>query len=944
MACGRPNSAAGQSHFFAPQRPGGKVGNSIEPPTPCGEYNLMGQPTSAAVDSPTVVSEVAASSASPSSRQHTVLPEFSAGFRISAAHNPAGQPYGEHASQCIDHQEQQQHICWQSHTGASWSVQQQQQEPKELPTQADAWAYYQQQYGTVQGKAADGWVEVQGAPSATADPQNPASGCKPLLQQQQAQLQSFSSDPSRTRHAAAQVGPAANTEAWQQQQQQTHARPAAAAEGSGQAGFDSMMRGLPPLRVGRCQLQSDLDGSHSAPAAGVNSMLGQQAQWFGYNGKAEKHHMRATSDTEMYGANGSGYSSYQASPSFTQQAQQQQQRHASYSTAAEAQGRLHMPHATLTTATAAAIKGQHDPHSASHSPTAALSQQMVSSLAVDSPGNSPVHNSTVLTHSQSYGQWQDHTSYQQPLQQSRQQANQGFFIPRTDDLVTDPLMDILMVQALGGSSSITVPTHHQQQQQQPPQCQWGQSQHLSIMDSTMQQGTGPTGHQQPQLSWQQHYQLAQQQPCSQQQPSISHMQQPGAAGACLPTSSNMPPPAASTQQRYSSNYLKMMDMLKNMPLVCDPYRKTWEEHMRQLKITLAPHESQEFSAYVRALWQSRESAAAAVGSTPASAAAGQAPRYACTGQGGKRLGPSRLSATVSHSLDDGTAAAVDAAAGEADALMRRSSMPVAHSMTGCTAAGTGMTPVPTISSAMALAPSVAFKASYPSQTLPVPANTAQEAQQLQQQISHVGGGAAAAASQLPITEGSGRILSASSPLAAGILYGDMLTARSAHCSSPLKRSQCSLGGPGLAAALSHEVAETMSPMKRSCAGLMEPPGFGVPLHGDLRDDDVAWAAVEQLDLAADDAFDSSNTFEAPTQHGLTLQQAVGQQVNTGEAAARPGSVHAASLADGGGCAASACTGQALGETGTGGPLQHPGSGGAAAAGISNSASDDMHHD
>lgn len=815
MASGRPGGVAAHSQFFPHQRPGGSFGARLEPPTPCGVYNLLGQPTSAAMESPTVVSDVAASSASPSSRQQVMPAEFAAGMRVAAAANAAGHSYAELAQMQLQeqtHQQQQQQ--WQQQSRQQWGMPGQQQQQHE-----SRWSMYPHEYSAAACSNVDGWVAVEApAPLYVGARQHANAGERSPTQQQQRQVTSLvnDSDPFQSADAAARFNIVNSLEGWQQQVTSR----SSAADGNGDGAFESVQRGLPPLRVGRPSLSADADGAHSAPAAGAGSFLRQPTQWMA---DAQKEvPLRTAGNAAGHMANSSAYSSYQHSPNFAQQMPTLN------SSPADDKRRAALLAGAVQSGTAAAVIGKQDPVSAAQSPTAALSQQMVSVLAVDSPMHSPVHRATV-THQQyqQTGSGQVHEAYSQQQQQQhfKQEYNQGTYIPRTDDLISDPLMDMLMDQALGGSVCGRM---------LPPQRQ-RQTPHVSIMEATLQHDAV--------LKQQQHQQEMPQQQHSQQQQAAVQLQQPVSAGCPMYTSHYMAPPAAAGiihQPRYTSNYLRMMDMLQHMPLVSDPGRRAWEDQVRQLKSTLAPHESEEFSAYVRALWQSRESSTSSPGSAAMPTGAGgvssvSAARLSGPVMGGKhRHGPSRLSAAASPGMDAAAAADTPPTCGMV-AGASASSVPMLPVMlsTGHGQEATGFGSAEQVagpSSNTAIEFSIVVPGTVsagppglesPDRKSRIFNTSARTAQQLEQGAEGV---STSIAGHVVSTLGPEHTATAPPPVASGVL--NVLAARSLQCSSPLKRGPSSLGGSS-AGVLDRAMVGAMSPLKRTCRDMPGLPSFAM---------------------------------------------------------------------------------------------------------------------
>jgi hypothetical protein len=745
----------------------------------------------------------------------------------------------------------------------------------------------------------------------------------------------------------------------QQQQVQGIPRPAGGNMGSCSSppntAFDNLQRCLPPLRVGKAN--SSLLGScgpHSAPAGAISSMLGAASQWVDLDCAEQPCQVKLANDAG-YGPSSSGYSSYGPSPTYAaaatgdvqpsfdaaiKQGEQQRQQH------------YQLTGTTSTGPTAATLqKLPPDASSADPSPTAALSYKMCTLLAMDSPAhpsqqpkqqqlsllsqqlaasswdglpggasyaqsgepNAPAQQRALTPHF--FEQQDEQLPYQQQAQEPLfQQHNQGMYMPLTDDIVSDPLMDFLMEEAA---------QQEQQRQQRGQGHSRSNSQHLSIMQATLQQPTP------------QH--VVQQPPPQQQQRST----------VAPPVTAS----AATMVLQQPRQLVHVASMLDHLPFpkknATEGERAAWAEQVRNMVANLP---RQQHSQFMELLYEKAKDGS---GSSPDSnsptacwgisssnicspvlstvnstagnnAAAGGAtnyvPRLSASMQSSKqRHGPSRLSAT-SPAVDAAVTGTVSAADGQqagtafqmympellpSAAVASRTAAPSAGHCPGPTglympavsscqpvfvsAASLG---VPLGSGPMALfdanrgsllpalgegGPGLGCTMQMPIQqhmpgmsALAAPSICQQHLMQQQQQgslsipgvtvmmtmTSPAAQAAAGGAAWVDTHDGSTTLLGPPPPAAqastfsaahsapaacAGGLFGDMVPTRGAGgCASPLKRGQpCSSTMlPGLGNA-----EDAMSPMKKTCRELPEPPSFATLMQTEeVEEDAVAWAA------------------------------------------------------------------------------------------------------
>uniref|UniRef100_A0A383VN75 MADS-box domain-containing protein n=1 Tax=Tetradesmus obliquus TaxID=3088 RepID=A0A383VN75_TETOB len=1000
----RPNSAAAAAHNQYVQQQqqqqqqqqraqGGKL-LGMEPPTPCGMYNLMNQPA-VANDSPTVVSDMAASCASPSSSKQQMLPpDVAAGVRLAAVVNAAaasGMPIaisqgGDEGWQQQQQQQQPASLQWmqqqelQQQANYNWqqyAYQQQQQYSQQQQQQQYAQQQQQQQYQ----QTADGWVAVEVSNQrcyGTAAGNDEDSKL-------QLHVCSTGYPGSGNGNAAAMWPPALQQAAANQQLlQPTHVLSSSAPNSTAGCSFEHMMRGLPPVRT-KSQAAAaaaadwrDADGAHSAPA-GPAGASGRPSQWIEFESKPDN--LRQMSDTGCY-ASSSGYSSYGASPSCNANAQRA-------STSSPIDGQAASPAVAAAgsgpSSAAASMLLAREAASADPSPTAALSSQLCSLLAMDSP----MHEGPVPAdqqQQQQLGGWQeqgrgaeasaqqgasmhDASNQQQQQQQQQQQHNQGAYIPRTDDLVSDPLMEMLMDQAMAGGS-------HSR-----PGSSGGQHhQHMSIMEATLQQEQQQQ--QQPAMQvpyygsnaqqQQQQQQLGQYgQPQYRQQPQVQHSMP-------IPISRGAQQQQQQQQPEQQQQLLQLSGLLQHFPLPpkSDADKPAWQEHVRQvlLSLQLQPQQQQQLMALIRdreqqaLLARGCGTASGCSGSTTCSpvlppgscsntgmmmlppqqqqqqqqAMMGQSaggnvpgvnylprgPGIVCMQGGGKqRHGPSRLSAT-SPAIDAAAAAGMDAPGMPSNMQGMQGSILGYVGQSG--QSGTGSMAMYQHQQQMGGGEAAAMPANCMSMSVPVLVPMSMAAamsagycvqQGMQQQVCSSGGMAAAAGGYgcmpqvmaMPVSSNammgmqpsisfeqqqqqgaaSGMAAAAANPhlfathhsrqaspaasdpgppdaaaaspahaslqqqhpasSAPGSLLADLQQQQQqqrtgmAACSSPLKRSQPCSGPFGLAAssaaAFIEAGAEAMSPLKRACRELPEPPSFATLLQTELGEDDaVAWAA------------------------------------------------------------------------------------------------------
>jgi len=809
MACGTRTSLAGTGSYFQYHQHAQLVGRApgMEPPTPCGVYNLLGQPMSAQ-DSP---SEVAMScGGSPSSRLMPP-PDAAVTGRLLAANAQAAAAAAAvmvadgHAAAATaraplhgfqmpvlktepgtgDWAPQGQQL---QEAGADWDFnmyqQQQQYMQQQLVMQqqqqqvyAQQQQYMQQHYQQPQqdanffaalgpgstGGNRPGPVDMnmtaaaaeQSAAAAAAGmpwgtfPQGMGSNLSNCsmglstqqlqqMQQQQQQQQHVQMPPPPQQQQQVQMSQQQIMPQQQQQQQQQEPQPAQEQEPND--AFEAMKRGLAPLRLAKpCGSRPGTEGSgpHSAPAAGgaAGSMLGPPSQWVNFpdtgntaaagNG-AGIATLRTASDAGLYGQAGSqAYSSYAPSPSSCTN-----QTSGNGSTPAAGAG---VPNAAQALLMARAGRSV----SQSPSPTAVLSQRMTTILAMHSPTNSPLHPSAVADQQQQQQQQQQGSwgqvaganssgrgeqqcvkgvaamlgpapsgsrpgscppsqdqAYQLMLQHQQQQHDQGAFIPQTDDLLSDPIVDMLMDQPLGqlavdGRVSGPSSQHHRR--------------YMSIMEATMQTDT--------QAQAQMHLQQQQQQQMPQQDTVCVVAGSTGAAGSGGAGGSV----AAAMDVLQSDNTASNLFAHIPPPPKSDADRAAWQAQVRRILGSLQPQQRQELMKLSEQQWllaQAGSSAAGAAGAAgsssssatmedlqftllssgppppaPASAAAASGPasgNYGRTFGGKQRAGPSRLSAS-SPAIDLGSAAADASAAAAATAsCVPPQQLPVGYTYFGST--------------------------------------------------------------------------------------------------------------------------------------------------------------------------------------------------------------------------------------------------------------------
>ncbi|WIA28496.1 hypothetical protein OEZ86_011039 [Tetradesmus obliquus] len=579
--------------------------------------------------------------------------------------------------------------------------------------------------------------------------------------------------------------------------------------------------------AGGARPNSAAAAAHNHAPAGPAGASGRPSQWIEFESKPDN--LRQMSETGCY-ASSSGYSSYGASPSCNANAQRA-------STSSPIDGQAASPAVAAAgsgpSSAAASMLLAREAASADPSPTAALSSQLCSLLAMDSP----MHEGPVpADQQQQLGGWQEQgrgaeASAQQGAsvhdasnqQQQQQQHNQGAYIPRTDDLVSDPLMEMLMDQAMAGGS------------RSRPGSSGGQHhQHMSIMEATLQQeqqqqqqpamqvlyyGSNAQQHQQQQ-------QLGQYgQPQYRQQPQVQHSMP-------IPISRGAQQQQQQQQPEQQQQLLQLSGLLQHFPLPpkSDADKPAWQEHVRQvlLSLQLQPQQQQQLMALIR-------------------------------DRGGKqRHGPSRLSAT-SPAIDAAAAAGMDAPGMPSNMQGMQGSILGYVGQSG--QSGTGSMAMYQHQQQMGGGEASAMPANCMSMSVPVLVPMSMAAavsagycvqQGMQQQMCSSGGMAAAAGGYGCMPQQQHPASSAPGSLLADLQQQQQQQQQQqrtgmAACSSPLKRSQPCSGPFGLAAssaaAFSEAGAEAMSPLKRACRELPEPPSFATLLQTELGEDDaVAWAA------------------------------------------------------------------------------------------------------
>lgn len=873
---GPHNGYSGQQ--FQPQ-PGGRM----EPPTPCGMYNLLEQPDSNQ-DSPT---EIAMSCGGSPSSKLMPPPDAAATVRLLAAQAQAA------ASAALDQQAGAAAAAAAAvAAGGAGSL----ELLNTLLRGGDAsssmvgdWASSRQQQ---QGQdAGPGWAPLtmfQQQQQQQYIQQQMAMQQQQMYQQQQMQQRYQSqqggnffvpvSGPGRptsvdipyTAGGALRYGPLPGQQ-----------RPP-----SPQDAFDAVQRGLAPLRMGK-QFAGDLEGSQSAPACMTN-VFGAPSQWIQFAQDAANAvagnpaGMRASSDAGAY--EGQVYSSYAPSPS---SCAMQSSGNGSTPAGGVAAGAQNAAQALMMARGCGSLS-----HSPSPSPTASLAQRMTV-LGMNSPAASPMHPSAMgeprSTQQQQQGEWgpgsnrgcvpsQDAAaagSYQQQQAQdnAQRQHNQGGYMPQTDDLVSDPISEMLMEKPLeqladdrrGNSTADS--THR----------------HISIMEATLhqQQNTEPTA----------------------AAAGCSRSSQGG--GASTPTWQQQPqgPPAAPEE---------MSDLLSLIPpppkTGNDADKAAWQAQVRHVLSTLKPHQRQELARLSEKQWMTimaassagsastqdsapQQNASSSKSCTPSPvlpssssapapsaalppASAAQAASYAPNngssgssfgrGFGGKqRLGPSRLSAS-SPALDTSSAEDVAAAA----AWLGEECPAAANGPPGSTAMQQQQ-PLPAGSNAPGAAASAGFasqgmscyqaEAAACGQMLPLPQQ--QQQQGLSAPKPALSNGSTPFAAAGVKREGS-QEPSAAAGAVPGSLMAELREADSTRCPSPLKRRQPS---SGVFSSAAEQCAG--SPLKRACVSdpfggpetqqgqqprgrqqLPEPPSFATLMQAEGGEDDaIAWATAAASD-------------------------------------------------------------------------------------------------
>ncbi|KAF6263612.1 hypothetical protein COO60DRAFT_1667179 [Scenedesmus sp. NREL 46B-D3] len=622
----RPGSAAAAYSLQQQRGQGGKL-LGMEPATPCGMYNLMGQPAVAS-DSPTVVSDMGASSASPSSSKQQSLPlDVAAGMRLAAVVNAAAangmaiaisqggnegwqqqqqqqqQQLQPASLQCGHQQELQQqaadnwqHIACQQQQGQQYAQQQQQQQYQQA---GDGWVAVevsQHCYGAAAGADGDSRCQLRmcstGYPGPIAG--NAASAVVAAPATWAPALQHF----------------ADNQQHQQQSDQMLSSSAPHSTDGTAGCNFEHMLRDLPPLRVkqqaaaaaaGAAADWRGADGTHSAPA-GAGATTGDvsmPSRWLECEPKPEN--LRQMRDEGCY-PNSSGYSSYAASPSCNAYPQLQR---ANVSSAADKQAGSPAVGAVAggPSSAAASLLLARDAASADASPTAALSSQLCSLLAMGSPMHEGPAAADDQQQQQQLAGWQEQSApdalarsqgqvvHEASQQQQQQHHDQGTYIPLTDDLVSDPLMEMLMDQALAGASRSRPGSSGEQQQQ-----------HMSIMEATLQQDQQHLQHQQlPRVQVQYYGGTTQQQ---QQQQQVGQYSQPPYS-QMLQVQHSMPTPTSrgAGLQQQQQQLLQLSGLLQHFPLPpkSDAEKPAWQEHVRHvlLSLQLQPEQQQQLMALIR---------------------------------------------------------------------------------------------------------------------------------------------------------------------------------------------------------------------------------------------------------------------------------------------------------------------------------------------------------
>jgi hypothetical protein len=661
---------------------------------------------------------------------------------------------------------------------------------------------------------------------------------------------------------------------------------------SPQDSFDAVQRGLAPLRMGK-QFGGDPDGSQSAPA-GMSNNFGAPSQWLQFAQDTANacgggpSGMRASSDAGAY--DGQVYSSYAPSPS---SCAMQSSGNGSTPAGGVAAGVQNAAQALMMARGCVSLS-----HSPSPSPTASLAQRMTV-LGMNSPAASPMHPSAMgeARSAAQQGEWGLGSSrgdaaagsYQQ--QQAQRQHNQGAYMPQTDDLVSDPISEMLMEKPLeqladdrrGGN---TADMAHR---------------HISIMEAT----------------------LHQQQNEATAAAAAASGSKSSQGGASTPTWQQQPQPAAPEE---------MSDLLSLIPpppkTGNDADKAAWQAQVRHVLSTLKPHQRQELARLSEKQWMTIMAASSAGSASPtpqdssaqqnasskastpspvlpsssaasapsaalppasaAQAAAAQGAGYGSSngssygrGFGGKqRLGPSRLSASSpaleTFSAEDVAAAAAwlgeecpaaasDGQPGSAAMLLQQQSLPASSNPAGGASAGfasQGMS----MSSYQADAGASGQMLSLPQQqqdlSAPKPALASST-------VCNGSSGGTLFAGAAGIKREGSQEPSAAAGAVTSSLMAELRAADSARSQSPLKRRQRCSG------VFSSAAEQCGSPLKRACVSdpfsntqegnsqgqqprsrqLPEPPSFATLMQAENGEDDaIAWAnaaASDSLKRAAE---------------------------------------------------------------------------------------------